>query len=256
MLFGHTDKEELFKALVLRDKLRHAYLFFGDEGLGKKLFALRLAHFLETGNFEVSNELLVDARIFEPEVNGTLGIEEALKIRAFLWETPLKSKRRFAIVNGAESLTFEAQSALLKVVEESPHSSLIVFVAEGADSLLPPLASRLIRVYFRRFSTSEIIKILTSFHGVDTKSAERFAKNSFGRIRRALMLAGKLEVSKTEATLKEKVIEREAALWSDDPRKHFEKLRILIDAEVSLKRYNLNETIQKKALEYKLGFPL
>lgn len=251
-MFSHKEKEELFRKVIGSGNLRHSYLFFGDEGVGKYAFARGLANFIETGSFDKIEGFLIDVRVFEPDEKGTIGIEEALNIRSFLWETPLKSKRRFAIVNGADSLTFQAQSALLKVVEESPEFSLIVFIAKNAEVFLPPLASRLIKIHFGRLPNAEVIKILVSAYGVEKKRAEAIAKVSFGRISRALSLLGIIETKKTETSLLSKVVKYQIALWSENVVKNSKKLKILLEAEEALNRYNLNEGLQKKALEYKL----
>ena len=236
--------------------MRHSYLFFGDDGVGKKTFSLRLAHFLENGSFESGRAPLIDARIFEPPEEEPFGIDTALAIRSFLWETPLKSKRRFAIVDDAESLTFQAQSALLKVAEESPEFSLIVFIAKNAEAFLPPLASRLIKIHFGRLPDAEIAKILALEYGVEKKKSEAVARISFGRIGRAFSLASIAKEKKLEPTLLSMVVGRQVALWNESPLKNLRKLKVLVEAEETLNRYNLNEGLQKKALEYRLGFVL
>lgn len=256
MISNHEGKEKFFRRIIEKGALRHSYFFFGDEGVGKKFFALRLANFLENGKFEFGSPFFIDTKIFEPQADEPFGISVALAIRSFLWETPLKSARRFAIVDGAGELTFEAQSALLKVVEESPEFSLIVFIAKNAEVFLPPLTSRLTKIHFGRLPDSDLSEILVSDYGIDKKKASDIARVSFGRIGRALRMLDKNGGAKQEITLLSKIREREAALRSEGALKNFKKLKLLVAAEEILNRYNLNEGLQKKALEYKLGFNL
>lgn len=251
-MFGHKDKKDFFEKIVREDTLHHAYIFFGDEGIGKCLFAEGLAHFLESGVFEVSPQVLIDARIFRAPKEGSLGIEDALEIRSFLWESPLKSKRRVAIVDGVQTLTFEAQSALLKVVEEAPRLALILFIGTNLESLLPPLQSRIQKIHFGRFKDEEVAEVLRSSYNIGDKEARDISKLSFGRIGRALSLLQITDKSSKEKTLISEINEEQAVLKRKGSEKYFKQLKVLVEAETSLKRYNLNENLQKKALEHKL----
>src|SRR3989344_612256 len=113
-LFGYEDKIISFKRLIKEDRLGQSYLFYGDEGIGKNSFAKLLACALETGKFEISPETLLDTSfVAKDEEENSLGIEKVLEVKRFLWQSPLKSRYRLAVVNDAEELTPEAQGALL-----------------------------------------------------------------------------------------------------------------------------------------------
>ncbi|MBI4086003.1 MAG: hypothetical protein HY433_02020 [Candidatus Liptonbacteria bacterium] len=147
MLIGHEQLVEDFKGLAERNELSHGYLFCGPARAGKKLFALSFANFLETGDFEESN-MLRDSLLLEPNEEGTVGIDEIRRIRNFLWQKPVVSKKRTVVINDVEAMTVEAQNALLKVAEEPPESSLLILVARDPEKLLPTLQSRLQKIYF------------------------------------------------------------------------------------------------------------
>ena len=114
------------------------------------------------------------------------------------------SKKRLAIVRDAENLTPEAQSAILKTVEELPPENLIIFISTDRDSLLPPLVSRLQKIYFPRISNNEIEKFLISAYG--EKFAEEKIKSaaleSFGRPGRAIDLLTNKEFEEIKKRLK------------------------------------------------------
>ena len=182
MIFGHEDKVDIFKDLVANKKLRHAYLFYGDDSIGKFLFAKHLAHFLEFGKFEISNQTLLDTQIFEPNEKNSIGIEEAREIKRFLSETPLVSPRRLAIIDRVDTFTPEAQTSLLKIVEVPPLSALIIFITYDPQVLFPPLLSRLNKIYFRRLSKENLKNILQNHFEIPFKKAEALADQSFGRL--------------------------------------------------------------------------
>lgn len=143
--------QEDFKKLIERDKLSHAYLFFGgdrSDGKDKVIFAKSLANFLENGAFEEPEKLLTETLIIEKDEEGKIGIDAARNIRHFLYQKPVASKYRTLIVVGADALTPEAKNSILKIVEEPPASALIVFTVSQEDNLSPALKSRLQKIYF------------------------------------------------------------------------------------------------------------
>ena len=182
-MFGHKDKINLFKKLADEDKMSHAYLFFGEPQVGKFLFALSLANYLEKKIFglrESDKQPLEEALIIESGENGLIGIDEIKKIINFLYQKPVFSTRIIAIIRDAENLTDEAQNAALKIVENPPSQSLIIFTASNSDSLFSPLVSRLQKIYFSRLTMEEVKEFLMD-NGADSKKIDLIAEESFGR---------------------------------------------------------------------------
>ena len=248
MLFGYEEKIEAFKKIIRAEKLSQSYLFYGDKGIGKGIFAKLLAYALETGKFETAVEPLLDASfIAKNSEESSLGIDKILEVKRFLWQKPLRSHYRLAVIDDAEDLTPEAQGALLKIVEEPPAHALIVFIAHDSQTLLPPLLSRLMKVYFPRLSKTEVAKILSENHGVQETKAREIASRSFGRLGRALeLLKGRPEFGEDdlENFLEDKILK----LRGDNLKKNSGVLSWLLDRETLVKRYNLNMNLQKKAV--------
>lgn len=251
MLIGHDDKINIFRELVRSGNLGHAYLFFGDAGIGKKLFARALASFLENGKFGDSETPLIDSLVFEPKEKNTIGIDEVLEIRRFLWKTPLKSKKRLAIVDAA-SLTPEAQSALLKIVEEPPSMATIIFVAYDPRVLFPPLLSRLTKVYFNRLSREDLKRVLVEICKINPKKAEAVAALSFGRIGRALNLIEGKKTGEGE-DLGRDIEEEIVRLRNRNLLQNSAILAWLLERLELVRRYNLNMRLQRAAISYKLS---
>lgn len=250
-MFGHEDKIKLFKKLAGEDNLSHAYLFFGDAQIGKFLFAKALANFLENGKFEVAAEPLLDAEVFSSDEKGTIGIDAMRDLKKFLWQTPFRSSRRLAIINEAEKLTPEAQSSLLKIIEEPPRGCFVIFVTYESDVLFPPLASRLTKIYFERMPEAKIEDVLSTHYKISREKAKIVAHESFGRIGRAIdLLSGKKrgENGDIQSDLEERIL----FLRKKGIIKNAKILSRLLERETFLKRYNLNQNIQKKAVEYEL----
>ncbi|MDP3953469.1 MAG: hypothetical protein Q8P99_01450 [bacterium] len=187
MLIGHKDKEKIFKELFRKDSLSHGYLFFGEEQIGKKTFALALANFIEKGEFNEPLEVLSESRLVAP-VEGSIGIDEMRDAKRFLFQKPALSSKRILIVDDSHKLTTDAQSAILKLTEEPPPSGLVILISPTLDSLLPTLGSRLQRVYFPRVSTKEIEGLLKEKTDLGMGEVSRIAGLALGRPGRAISL--------------------------------------------------------------------
>ncbi len=247
MLFGYSSKISAFEKLIKSGNLAQAYLFYGDEGVGKLTFARDLATAVERGKWEETTAPLLDAHFLFPGEKGSIGIDVINEAKNFLWQKPVVSPKRFLLVADSEALTDEAQGALLKVVEEPPPHALIVFVARTCETLLPPLLSRLTRIYFPRLPEREIKRFLMEEKGIAAETAARVAAGSFGSIGRAL---GILEGTRPES---DDVLENLRAeivrLYRADVFRNAKKLRWLLERETLIARYNLNLGLQKKAIQ-------
>ncbi len=259
MLFGHEDKIKAFKKLIGEGKLSHAYLFYGDAQIGKFSFAKSLGSFLESKNFQLSEEPLIDAKIFSPADSagkpndmGTIGIDAVRGIKHFLWQTPFRSPKKLAIIDEAQALTREAQGALLKIVEEPPPHGLLIFIASNLEIFSPPLLSRLIKIYFRRLPDEKLEKILIENFNAAPAKAKTIAENSFGRIGLALGLLNGGKTNEAEDNLENDLENEILALRKRDIFKNAVLIAWLLEKESALKKYNLNKNLQKKAIETKL----
>jgi len=250
MIYGHEDKKTLFKSLVKKDTLGHAYLFFGEPQIGKFSFACHLAYFIEHGKFEVSKEALIDTVFIKPEEGKKkVGINQIRGMRNFLYQKPLRSRRRLIIINEAGYLTPEAQASLLKFVEESPPYTTFIFITQDLQSLLPPLVSRLQRVYFFRLPKKKIEEILQKEYNIQRNRAEEIAKKSFGRLGRALNFLNNKKYNKED--LEEFLEEEITELFLADKLRNAKLIKWLLTRELKVKRFTLNPNLQRRIIELK-----
>ena len=248
MLFGYEEKTALFKELAESGKMGHAYLFFGDTGVGKRTFARMFANFLEQGTFTSSSSPFVDTIEILPDEKGVITIDAARRARRFLFEHPFRSSRRIVIIGDVATMTDQAEAAMLKIVEEPPSHALIIFTGEHPSLLFPPLASRLTKVYFSRMSASAIVDVLKKHYAVSVARAKEIARVSFGRMGRALEILNGVSTSSERNVAEAKIEEIILMLRNEDVRRHVARLAWLLDREMQVKRYNLNPTLQLKAI--------
>lgn len=102
---------------------------------------------------------------------GTYGIDEARALREKQGRAGLNDKKFFLVV--ADSLTHEAQNALLKTLEEPTTDTFIFIAVPSAQSLLPTLLSRVnvINLEKETGEGSDVVNLAVEF--LNAKPAER-----------------------------------------------------------------------------------
>src|SRR5262245_30851581 len=130
-VLGQSKAKELLAQAIASGRLPHALLLVGPEGIGKRLLALELARHLlcfeSRGCGSCAGCAQVEART-HPELHivqkvadrrGIL-LEQVHELQQALALRPLETAAPVAIIVDAHDLSFEAQDALLKTLEEPP----------------------------------------------------------------------------------------------------------------------------------------
>ena len=113
---------------------------------------------------------------------------------------PVEGGARVAIIEGAERLNDDAQSALLKTLEEPPAGVVIVLCVEREDQVLPTVRSRCVRLRLGPVAVRDVEAILTDQAVADAPTAARLARLAAGRpgVARAWALAPEAVVARNE----------------------------------------------------------
>jgi DNA polymerase-3 subunit delta' len=94
---------------------------------------------------------------------------------------PVEGGARVAIVESADRMNEDAQSALLKTLEEPPDGVTIVLCADAEEPLLPTIRSRTARLRLGPVGVRDIETILAEHGAADAPLAARLARISGGR---------------------------------------------------------------------------
>ncbi len=123
---------------------KHALLITGGSGSGKMTVAVDAASEI----LSVDPTTLQDYPYFMTIQTTPVGIDQIRSITTFLRlrTTGSRTIRRVIIIENANTMTTEAQNALLKSLEEPPADTLIILLADRAQSLLPTVTSRVTTV--------------------------------------------------------------------------------------------------------------
>ncbi|HET7473680.1 MAG TPA: hypothetical protein VFJ71_11190 [Candidatus Limnocylindrales bacterium] len=111
------------------------------------------------------------------------------RLAADLVLLPVEGGARVAIVERADRLTDDAQTALLKTLEEPPAGVTIVLCADDEDRLMPTVRSRAARIRLGPVAVRDVERIVTDADAADAPSAARLARLAGGRPGAALVLA-------------------------------------------------------------------
>lgn len=199
---GHQDIIRYIKNCVEQKKVSHAYILNGERGSGKKLLAYLFAMTLqcESGESEpcgscrsckqVEGGNQPDIITVNHEKPGSIGVEDIRgQINADIMIKPYAGPYKIYIVPEADLMTVQAQNALLKTIEEPPEYAVILLLTENADSLLPTIHSRCVKLKLRNVKQTLIKKYLMEQRQVPDYQAAVCAAFAQGNIGRAIMLA-------------------------------------------------------------------
>ena len=92
------------------------------------------------------------------------------------------------IINQAESMTIEAQNALLKTLEEPPEYAIIILITSNKESLLDTIKSRCEIIKFLPISIVDLNNYLIT-KGIDKNRAQLLSTFARGSIEKAIELS-------------------------------------------------------------------
>jgi len=182
MVVGHKKQWEFLKKSADLHQFSHAFLFSGQEKLGKKKIALEWASLLLGKSVENFHPDLI---LVEPQGKKEIQIEQ---IRELIWKLSLKpysASSKIAIIDEAHTMNHHAQTCLLKTLEEPKGETILILISQAPEYLLPTIISRVETLKFYPVAEEEIKKYLLG-QGAEEKTAEGIAEISLGRPGRAL----------------------------------------------------------------------
>ncbi|HSD47256.1 MAG TPA: DNA polymerase III subunit delta' [Pyrinomonadaceae bacterium] len=214
-LTGNTRVKEALKRMLTSGRLPGALLFAGEEGVGKKRFALELARALNCRtpkdgegcglcsscmrivrlNYperEDAEEWLQIIWTDHPDVGLVIAPKRVLRVdqmRQIEKEAnfrPFEGKARVFLIDEADKLNDASANALLKVLEEPPRTAHLILITARPAMLLPTILSRCQMIRFAPLAPAEIESHLLANKLADAKTAKLRARAAGGSIGRAL----------------------------------------------------------------------
>lgn len=198
-IVGNEKNKELLSQIIENDNVSHSYMFIGQTGIGKFLFAKEFAKaILCTSDHAPCNncksciqfENNNNPDIFILDEKDIIKNEQIKELIKQTLEKPIESKKKVYIINNSENMTKEAQNSLLKTLEEPPEYITIILITKNENLLLNTIKSRCTKIKFNKLQKEELLKILKdkfNYNAVNNEFLDIFD----GSIEKALNIQGK-----------------------------------------------------------------
>jgi DNA polymerase-3 subunit delta' len=203
-ILGHEWAVDMLKEQINRDSIRHAYIFSGAPGLGRRTLALRFTQALNCPNppapgepcrkcktcQQIERMQYADLMVIQAEKEGgTLKVEQVRAVRQSLVLTPYQGKYRVVLFLRFQEAHPNASNALLKTLEEAPAHAILILTANNTEQLLPTITSRCEILRLRPLPVETVEAALLE-GGAEPGAARLLAHISGGRPGTALGLMG------------------------------------------------------------------
>lgn len=240
----HKKQWEFLKNKFETGQLGHAYLFGGQDDIGKKEFAKELVK-LVNGNIETSNIAIQKQQFPDLMVIDSINSKSSIDNQKDMMEIDVAQIRdannflnyksyygayKTIIIHNAERMNKEAQNSFLKTLEEPKGKTLIMLLSSKPDALLPTIFSRCQMITFSGSQHESLIpENLKNILDADLSEKFKYTK--------AINLDGGNF---------EKILYNLQNYWRKDISKYQNVLKLSLDLERQTQMSNINK---KLALE-------
>ncbi len=182
--------QEKYIDLLTKEKLHHAYLFFGREGLGKELLLSTLSQGIlceDTTLFpcgKCHNCKLVlsqnhpDLHILEiEEGKKNISISQILDLREKIYESSFLGKNKIILIPNIEFMSRDASDSILKILEEPPKDTFFVMSSHFIHLIPSTIRSRSIEIEITNPSFEECLEWLSESYSENLELAIELSNN-------------------------------------------------------------------------------
>ncbi len=213
-IIGHESIIQHLQNAIGAQKVSHAYIFYGEEGMGKKTLANAFAKTLQCEESGIrscdrcKSCMQADSGNHPDIIRVTheklsIGVDDIrLQVNADIQVKPYEGKYKIYIIDDADKLTEQAQNALLKTMEEPPEYAVILLLVSNLTSILPTILSRCVQLNLKPVDKTVIKEFLMEQHHIPDYKAEMAAAFSSGNVGKAIKYASSEDFEK----MKEEVL--------------------------------------------------
>jgi len=184
--------------------MRHAYLFSGPTGVGRRTLALNFAQAINCTQPPAPGDACGECRtcrqiermqhtdltvVQAEEVGDILKIDQVRDLQRTLSLAPYESRYRIALLLRFEEANANAQNALLKTIEEPNPKVVLLLTADDPENLLPTITSRCEVLRLRPLAVDALANVLEKQENLSKDMADLIAHIAAGRTGFAKRLA-------------------------------------------------------------------
>ena len=200
-IYGHEKQISVLQTTMARDRIAHAYLFYGMVGVGKRTVAEIFAKALncKSGNdtrdaCDMCPSCLKIDRRNHPDVitikaeGQFIKVKEIREIQEQMKFRPFEGGKRIFIIVDADRMNIVSANALLKTLEEPSGSTILILITSRPYLLPMTILSRCQHLRFNPLQKETVSSFLQEKVSLDPQSSYLISLSSGGSIGKALDL--------------------------------------------------------------------
>ena len=180
-VLGHSQNVKSIKEALRSPKPPQAYMLVGPSGVGKTTLARIMATALNCTNIKdgepclecPSCKSIISGRCVDiEEVNAadTRGIDDVRSLKSAMSYMPAQVNNRVYILDEAQGLTSDAQSSLLKVLEDAPNNVYTIICTTNPEKIKKTVINRCQKFKFGTLTRKDLkflIETVSVFENYD-----------------------------------------------------------------------------------------
>ena len=188
-LYGYNLKFNIFRQLLINNKIPKCTLLTGQKGIGKSTFAYHLINYffslkeknsylLEQNeiNSENNSFKLINSNIHPNfyllnnyNLDGYIKIDQVRNLLKFLRNTTFNNNLKIVMIDNVENLNLSSSNALLKCLEEKIDNTFFLLIHNESKNILNTIRSRCVEFKFHLNETEK--------YNIFTKLSKQYYEN-------------------------------------------------------------------------------
>lgn len=191
-VIGHQPVQKYLQTVIRNQRLHHAYLFYGPEGLGKSLVAEYFIQSLYCSDQQskpcgqctycrqITNGVHPDVIYLDKLADKkNITIEQVRQVRQQIQRSSFANSYKVVLIKQAHTLSLAASNSLLKILEEPTGQTIFILITSTLDYLPSTILSRAQLIKFSPLSVKELEQAIIA-KGFNKKQAHLLARLSHG----------------------------------------------------------------------------
>lgn len=194
-IIGHEQNIEHLENAIENGQVSHAYIFNGEDGIGKMTTAKAFVKALlcESKNscgicqscIQIDSGNHPDVIYVTHEKAGITVDDIRDQVNQSVFVKPYSSDYKVYIIDEADKMNAAAQNALLKTIEEPPAYAVIILLSNNKESFLETIVSRCVVLNFGPLKESQVREYLNSHYDNMNGREDLAVSYSMGNIGKA-----------------------------------------------------------------------
>lgn len=203
-LVGCEEQSLLLKSCILKESRPSTYLLCGKFGSGKTTSARLFARGINCVNFSRRKEICGECSFCKVNLNtvpwyleldaSQVGNVDSIRAMQDMFY-PVSAYTRVIVFDEAHLISRQAQSALLKMFEDTPSGVIFILVTTDPENILETIKNRSLVIYYSQKSNESIYEYVKSnFPNLKEETVKKVVEDSHGIMRECHMILERINL--------------------------------------------------------------